>query len=115
MPVIHPVDIEAAKQLVILRKKMKHTQQDLATKLGISYQQIQKYEAGRDKMGFSRVYDICVALGVHILEFLPPMPLAQEHVRLVRPSHTQSDPGHQSNLPAQREGQYDTAFGGTVY
>jgi transcriptional regulator with XRE-family HTH domain len=42
------------------------SQDRLAHKLGITFQQVQKYEYGTNRISFSRGYDICSALGVTI-------------------------------------------------
>lgn len=45
-------------------------QKDLAALLGISYQQIQKYETGRDKVNIDRLFEIAEIFNVPILSFL---------------------------------------------
>ena len=45
------------------------TQQQLADKVGIKFQQIQKYETGMNRVSASRLWDIADALGVQISFF----------------------------------------------
>jgi transcriptional regulator with XRE-family HTH domain len=45
------------------------TQQQLAEKVGIKFQQIQKYETGMNRISASRLWDIADALGVAISFF----------------------------------------------
>ena len=45
------------------------TQQQLADKVGIKFQQIQKYETGMNRVSASRLWDISEALGVQIAFF----------------------------------------------
>jgi transcriptional regulator with XRE-family HTH domain len=45
------------------------TQQQLAEKVGIKFQQIQKYETGMNRVSASRLWDIAAALGVQISFF----------------------------------------------
>jgi transcriptional regulator with XRE-family HTH domain len=45
------------------------TQQQLADKVGIKFQQIQKYETGMNRVSASRLWDIADALGVSIAFF----------------------------------------------
>ncbi len=45
------------------------TQQQLADKVGIKFQQIQKYETGMNRISASRLWDIADALGVAISFF----------------------------------------------
>lgn len=42
------------------------SQQALAEKLGLTFQQIQKYERGRNRISASRLYDIARALGIGV-------------------------------------------------
>ena len=45
-------------------------QRDLAKILGISYQQVQKYETGKDKISISRLHDISDALEIPLMSFI---------------------------------------------
>lgn len=50
------------------------SQETLANKLGITFQQVQKYERGANRMGSSRLYDIAIALDVPVSFFFDDMP-----------------------------------------
>lgn len=65
----HPVDQLVGKMLRIRRKFLDMTQQDLADKVGITFQQVQKYERGVNRISASRLFDIAIALGVPITYF----------------------------------------------
>lgn len=45
------------------------TQQQLAEKVGIKFQQIQKYETGMNRVSASRLWDIASSLGVPVAFF----------------------------------------------
>ena len=45
--------------------------QELARKIDISYQQVQKYENGTNRISASRLYAIAKVLNVHINDFFP--------------------------------------------
>ena len=47
------------------------SQMRLAEKIGVSYQQIQKYEKGQSEITISRLYQIADALGIDPVSFLP--------------------------------------------
>jgi transcriptional regulator with XRE-family HTH domain len=51
------------------RKELKLTQQSLAGTLNVSYQQVQKYENGDNRIDASRLYYLSVLLGVDISYF----------------------------------------------
>lgn len=52
-----------------LRKEHGLTQTKLAEKLGLSYQQIQKYENGESQISVVRLADIAHILQIHITDF----------------------------------------------
>jgi transcriptional regulator with XRE-family HTH domain len=49
------------------------TQQQLAEKVGIKFQQIQKYETGMNRISASRLFDIAQALSVPVAYFFEGM------------------------------------------
>jgi transcriptional regulator with XRE-family HTH domain len=51
----NPTDAYVGSRLQLLRSKMKMTQQALAKRLGVSFQQVQKYEKGINRIGASRL------------------------------------------------------------
>lgn len=64
--VIHPVDKHVGKRIRYRRWLIGKTQQQLAEKVGIKFQQIQKYETGYNRVSASRLWDISIELGVEI-------------------------------------------------
>jgi transcriptional regulator with XRE-family HTH domain len=65
----HPVDVHVGKRIRHRRWMNGTTQQQLAEKVGIKFQQIQKYETGMNRVSASRLWDIAAALGVEISFF----------------------------------------------
>ncbi|MEQ1809135.1 MAG: helix-turn-helix transcriptional regulator [Terricaulis sp.] len=65
------LDLEIGERIRASRHARNITQQDLAGQLGITFQQLQKYESGANRVSASRLSDIATALGVAITEFLP--------------------------------------------
>ncbi len=65
----HPVDAHVGKRIRHRRWMVGMTQQQLADKVGIKFQQIQKYETGMNRISASRLWDIADALGVAISFF----------------------------------------------
>jgi transcriptional regulator with XRE-family HTH domain len=47
------------------------TQKRLADEVGVSYQQLHKYEKGKNRISASRLYGLAVALRVPLLSFFP--------------------------------------------
>lgn len=65
----HPVDAHVGKRIRHRRWMIGMTQQQLADKVGIKFQQIQKYETGMNRVSASRLWDVADALGVTIAFF----------------------------------------------
>lgn len=65
----HPVDVHVGKRVRHRRWMVGMTQQQLAEKVGIKFQQIQKYETGMNRVSASRLWDISEALDVPVSFF----------------------------------------------
>jgi len=65
----HPVDVHVGKRIRHRRWLVGMTQQNLAERVGIKFQQIQKYETGANRVSASRLWDIADALDVQISFF----------------------------------------------
>lgn len=65
----HPVDVHVGKRIRHRRWMVGMTQQQLAEKVGIKFQQIQKYETGMNRVSASRLWDIADALDVAVSFF----------------------------------------------
>ncbi len=70
----NPVDIHVGKRLRQRRTFIGMTQEQLGAALGITFQQIQKYERGANRIGASRLFDICRILDVPPQFFFESMP-----------------------------------------
>lgn len=58
----HSVDIHVGKMLRQRREICGMPQKELARRLGISFQQVQKYESGANRVSASKLWDICCIL-----------------------------------------------------
>ena len=65
----HPVDRHVGQQLRIRRVYSGLSQTELGNKIGLSYQQVQKYESGRNRISASMLHDIAKELDVPITCF----------------------------------------------
>ncbi len=65
----HPTDVHVGKRLREVRIMRGLTQTQLGDKLGISFQQVQKYEKGTNRIGSSRLWDMCGILDVPVSFF----------------------------------------------
>ncbi|MEQ8602548.1 MAG: helix-turn-helix transcriptional regulator [Marivibrio sp.] len=62
----HPVDVAVGNRVRELRIRSGMTQQTLAEKVGVSFQQVQKYEKGANRMGASRLIQVASILNVPV-------------------------------------------------
>ncbi len=62
-------DIELGKRIRLRRVEMKISQAELGDKLGVSFQQVQKYEKGVNRVGAARLQQIATALDVPVTFF----------------------------------------------
>src|SRR5258708_38386457 len=60
----HPIDAYVGGRMRLRRTQLGLSQGTLASKIGVSFQAIQKYEAGGIRISASRAYDIAQALQV---------------------------------------------------
>jgi transcriptional regulator with XRE-family HTH domain len=62
-------DVELGKRIRLRRVEIDISQTELADKLGVSFQQVQKYEKGVNRVGAARLQQIAIALDVPITFF----------------------------------------------
>jgi len=60
----HPVDIHVGKKLKQIRTLRRLSQTDVAKRLKLSFQQIQKYEIGSNRVAASRLFELSQILEV---------------------------------------------------
>ena len=65
----NPVDVHVGKRIRMSRLLLGMTQETLANALGLTFQQVQKYEGGANRVSASRLSAIARALGVSISYF----------------------------------------------
>lgn len=66
---IHPVDRFVGQRLRLARTARKLSQTQLGESSGITFQQVQKYEKGVNRVSASRLYEFATLLGVKISYF----------------------------------------------
>ena len=70
----NPVDVHVGRRLKMRRMMIGMSQEKLGNELGLTFQQIQKYEKGVNRVGASRLYDVARALGVSVQYFFEDLP-----------------------------------------
>lgn len=66
---VHPVDVIVGKRIRLRRSALSISQTELAERLGLTFQQIQKYERGANRVSCSRLVELSKALEVPIVYF----------------------------------------------
>ncbi|UDF04058.1 helix-turn-helix domain-containing protein [Asticcacaulis sp. AND118] len=65
----NPVDIHVGARVRMRRKFLGLTQEQLADQIGITFQQVQKYERGSNRISASKLHSISVVLQVPVAYF----------------------------------------------
>jgi transcriptional regulator with XRE-family HTH domain len=64
------LDIAIGAAIRLRRKQLKISQDMLAERCGVTFQQVQKYENGANRVSFSRLVQIAHALGVRVSDLV---------------------------------------------
>jgi len=70
----HPVDVHVGKRIRQRRALLGMSQTALADLVGLTFQQIQKYERGSNRTGSSRLFEFAKVLDVPVSYFFDEMP-----------------------------------------
>lgn len=101
----HPVDVHVGNKLRERRNFLRISQDRLGRDLGLTFQQIQKYEKGANRVGASRLYEISRLLKVSTSYFFEDMP---ENIRLANGAIADGDQAFVPHPFDQRETQHLT-------
>lgn len=86
-------DTSLGREIAQRRTEARLTRSDLAKALGVTYQQIQKYEAGKSSLNFARLMQIAAFLEVPLVTLLPEKDRAAVVAEPNRESTAQSSIG----------------------
>jgi transcriptional regulator with XRE-family HTH domain len=70
----NPTDMHVGSRIRLRRNMLGMSQEKLGESLGITFQQIQKYEKGTNRVGASRLQAIATILGVPVAFFFEDLP-----------------------------------------
>lgn len=76
----HPVDIHVGKMLRLRRKLLGLSQEAVANAVSITFQQVQKYERGVNRISASRLAEFAQVLNVPIVYFFEGLENKDEYV-----------------------------------
>jgi len=67
----NPVDTHVGSRIRVRRQVMKMSQEKLGEELGVTFQQVQKYENGTNKISISNLVKVACLFQCEIKDFLP--------------------------------------------
>ena len=70
----NPIDVHVGTRVRLRRTLLGMSQEKLGEAIGLTFQQVQKYERGANRVGSSRLYDLSRVLDVSIAYFFDEMP-----------------------------------------
>jgi transcriptional regulator with XRE-family HTH domain len=73
----NPVDVHVGARVRLRRMLLGMSQEKLGEHLGLTFQQIQKYEKGINRIGASRLFDLSQVLSVPVQFFYEELPVGQ--------------------------------------
>lgn len=82
----HPVDVHVGNRLRQRRSLLGMSQTALAKTVGLTFQQVQKYERGANRMGASRLFEFAAVLDVPVAYFFDELPAGAAHARMPKGS-----------------------------
>jgi transcriptional regulator with XRE-family HTH domain len=70
----NPIDVHVGSRVRLRRMLLGMSQEKLGEQLGLTFQQVQKYEKGVNRIGASRLFDMARVLGVPVQFFFDEVP-----------------------------------------
>jgi transcriptional regulator with XRE-family HTH domain len=98
----NPIDKHVGNRVRMRRMMLKMSQQKLGDAIGLTFQQVQKYEKGTNRIGASRLQQISQVLGVPVPFFFEGAPASPGMPR--GPSSTAPSPTYVTEFLATSEG-----------
>ena len=93
----NPIDVHVGQRIRQRRTLLGMSQERLADAIGLTFQQVQKYERGANRVGSSRLFDLARVLDVPIAYFFEEM---EAGVAAKSPSHLIGVPVSKMQAPS---------------
>ena len=102
----NPIDVHVGSRVRLRRMMIGMSQETLGAKLNLTFQQVQKYEKGANRIGASRLFAIASILSVPVQFFFDDLP---ENIKASLPDAPKSKKGDSDieyvmNFVGSREG-----------
>jgi transcriptional regulator with XRE-family HTH domain len=96
----HPTDKHVGSRVRMRRLILGMSQEKLADQLGLTFQQVQKYEKGTNRISASRLQHVCHILDVPVSFFFEQAPGPSSHGR----SFAEASPAYVNDFLASSDG-----------
>jgi len=96
----HPLDIALGSRIRLRRRELGFSQEQLARGVGITFQQVQKYEHGTNRVSFSRLVEIAQALSCSIVDIVGDLDKPNANSTFSRHLASLNEPGATELLDA---------------
>jgi transcriptional regulator with XRE-family HTH domain len=100
----NPMDVHVGSRVRLRRMLLGMSQEKLGEHLGLTFQQVQKYEKGVNRIGASRLFDLARVLGVPIQFFYDEAPSGLRGTELVHGFAEQPGESYVVEFLGSREG-----------
>ena len=74
----NPIDVHVGSRVRLRRTLLGMSQEKLGEAIGLTFQQVQKYERGANRIGASRLFDLSQVLDVPVSFFFDDMPASAD-------------------------------------
>jgi transcriptional regulator with XRE-family HTH domain len=95
----NPIDAHVGARIRLRRTLLGMTQEKLGEALGLTFQQVQKYERGLNRIGSGRLYRLSQILDVPVSFFFDDLPEGMHHLLPTTPEMPAHEPNE--NLDAE--------------
>jgi transcriptional regulator with XRE-family HTH domain len=96
----HPLDVALGSRIRLRRRELGYSQEQLAREVGITFQQVQKYEHGTNRVSFSRLVEIAQALHCGVVDIVGDLDKGGAPSAFSRHVATLNEPGAAELLEA---------------
>jgi len=102
----NPIDVHVGSRVRLRRTLLGMSQEKLGEAIGLTFQQVQKYERGANRIGASRLYDLSRVLDVPVAYFFEEMTAdvaSAAEARLGGMSNEAPSPAYEADPMMRRE------------
>lgn len=100
----NPIDMHVGSRVRLRRMLLGMSQEKLGESLGLTFQQVQKYEKGANRIGASRLFELARILGVSVQYFFEDLTDQTESSLTGKPGFESAGDSHMVEFLNSREG-----------